>query len=58
MENGRTSDGLSHSPLLINGAVPASPKARRAAGSSAQPKILSGRTGRVTRPYLRATVFI
>ena len=38
-ENGGTSDGPSHSPLLSNEAVPALQNARRAAGSSGQPKI-------------------
>ena len=38
-ENGRMSDGPSHSPLLMNEAVPTPQNVRRAAGSSAQPRI-------------------
>ena len=53
-ENGRTSDGPSHSPLLMNAAVLAPQNARRAAGSSAQPRILSGSTTERTQQGYQA----
>ena len=43
-ENGRKSDGPSHSSLLLSGAVPSSQNAGRAAGSSTQTRSLSGST--------------
>ena len=61
-ENVRTSDEPSHSPLLMNEAVPAPQNVRRAAGSSAQPRILCGstleRTQQVIKLSLPATVSI
>ena len=53
-ENGTTSDGPSHSPLLMNEAVPAPQNFRRAAGSSAQPKILCGSTPERTQQGYQA----
>ena len=53
-ENGRTSDGPSHSPLLMNEAAPAPQNARRAEGSSAQPRILCGSTPERTQQGYQA----
>lgn len=53
-ENGRTSDGFSHSPVLMNAAVLASQNARRAAGNTAQPRGLRESTPQRTQPGYQA----
>ena len=54
MENGRTSDRPSHSPLILKEVVPAPQNSRRAAGSSAQPRILCGSTPERTQQGYQA----
>ena len=53
-ENRRTSNGPSHSSLLLNEAVPAPQNVRRAAGNSAQPRILCGSTPERTQQRYQA----
>ena len=53
-ENRRTSDGPSHSSLLLNEAVLAPQNVRRAAGSSAQQRILCGSTPERTQQGYQA----